>query len=306
MPFFSRFSVYFEEVVRQGSIRKAAERLNIAASAIDRQMLNAEDMLGTPLFERLPNGLRLTSSGELVIHVLRRWVDEHVTLRRQIEALKGARSGEVAIAVADGLASEFIPAAITHIHRSLPRIKFRVIVSVAETVASLVRSGDCDIGLTFDPVSFAGLSTEGAAVSRLGVLTPPGHPLVRPGGVRLSDCISYPVVTPDQTTALWRLLDLVASERKAPLDIVFTSNNVALLCEMVSQGIGIGLMRDLDALAHIRSGRFAFTPLLDPGLVAQKLSLIVARGRRLSPANDLFIQYLKSLVDALDVSEVAA
>ena len=301
MPFFSRFSGYFEEVVRQGSIRKASERLNIAASAIDRQMLNAEEMLGTPLFDRLPNGLRLTSSGELVIHCLRRWSDEHIKLRRQIEALKGARIGEVTIAVADGLAAEFIPTAITRIRHSLPRVTFRVIVAVAETVAAMVRSGECDIGLTFDPVSFAGLSTEYSTASRLGILTPPGHPLASHQGVRLSDCVAYPIVAPDQTTALWRLIDLVTSERRAPLDIVFTSNNVTMLCEMVFQGIGIGLMRDLDAMVHIRSGRLAFTPLLQLGLATQKLSILVARGRRLPVATDLFIQHLKSLMRDMDL-----
>ena len=331
MPFFSRFSAYFQEVVRQGSIRKAADRLNIAASAIDRQMLNAEEILGTPLFDRLPNGLRLTSSGELVIHCLRRWSDEHGKLQRQIEALKGARVGEVAIAVADGLAPEFMPTAIKRIQRSLPRMTFRVIVAVAETVAAMVRSGECEIGLTFDPVSFAGLSTEYSTASRLGILTPPGHPLASQAGVsqagasqagasqagasqagasqagasqagvRLSDCVAYPIVAPDQTTALWRLIDRVTSERRAPLDIVFTSNNVAMLCEMVSQGIGIGLMRDLDAMAHIRSGRLAFTPLIHPDLAAQKLSILVARGRRLPAATDLFIQHLKSLMHEMDV-----
>ena len=70
---------------------------------------------------------------------------------------------------------------------------------------------------------------------------------------------------------------------------------------MVSQGIGIGLMRDLDAMVQIRSGRLAFTPLLHFGLATQKLSILVARGRRLPAATDLFIQHLKSLMREMDI-----
>ena len=62
---FSRFTVYFDEVVRAGSIRRASERLNISPSAIDRHILLMEENLGVQLFERMPQGLRLTAAGEV-------------------------------------------------------------------------------------------------------------------------------------------------------------------------------------------------------------------------------------------------
>ncbi|MGO4833045.1 LysR family transcriptional regulator, partial [Rhizobiaceae sp. 2RAB30] len=46
MPVFSRFARYVEEVAKRGSIRSAAEWLNIAPSAIDRQILLAEEEFG--------------------------------------------------------------------------------------------------------------------------------------------------------------------------------------------------------------------------------------------------------------------
>ena len=55
---------YFAAVARAGSIRKASEELHVASSAVSRQMQKLEEELGTPLFERLPNGLRLTQAGE--------------------------------------------------------------------------------------------------------------------------------------------------------------------------------------------------------------------------------------------------
>jgi hypothetical protein len=56
---------YFEAVRRWGSIREAARRLDVAASAVNRQILKFETDFGLPLFKRLPEGMRLTPAGEI-------------------------------------------------------------------------------------------------------------------------------------------------------------------------------------------------------------------------------------------------
>ena len=62
---------YFDMVRRCQSIREAARRLNVASSAVNRQILKLEGEIGSPLFERLPAGLRLTAAGEVFArHVL--------------------------------------------------------------------------------------------------------------------------------------------------------------------------------------------------------------------------------------------
>ena len=67
----SRKLLYINEIVRCGSIRKAAARLNVASSAVNRQILAFEEELGAPIFERLPKGLRLTAAGELCVEHIR-------------------------------------------------------------------------------------------------------------------------------------------------------------------------------------------------------------------------------------------
>ena len=66
-----RFLSYVDEVARVGSIRQAADRLHIAPSAVNRRILDIEEELGTPLFERLPRGVRLTAAGELFVAYIR-------------------------------------------------------------------------------------------------------------------------------------------------------------------------------------------------------------------------------------------
>jgi DNA-binding transcriptional LysR family regulator len=50
----SRMLRYLDEVARAGSIRQASLRLNVAASAINRQIMMLEAEMGGQIFERLP------------------------------------------------------------------------------------------------------------------------------------------------------------------------------------------------------------------------------------------------------------
>ena len=115
MPAFSRFIRYFLAVGELGSIRKAADVLNVSASAIDRQILNVEADIGMSLFERLPSGLRLTAAGEIMMASGKRWRKEQAGVRAQMEDLRGLKRGHVDIAVIDALAKGFLPATIQHI-----------------------------------------------------------------------------------------------------------------------------------------------------------------------------------------------
>ena len=58
-----RFLRYIDAVARSGSIRKAAEQLNVVSSAVNRRILDIEEQIGTPLFERRARGVRLTAAG---------------------------------------------------------------------------------------------------------------------------------------------------------------------------------------------------------------------------------------------------
>src|ERR1700710_342635 len=107
-----RFLKYIDEVARVCSIRAAAERLHVAPSAVNRRLLDIEQELGTPIFERLPRGMRLTAAGELFIHYVRDRAAALEQVRSKIEELKGLHRGTIKVAVSQALAPSFLPRAI--------------------------------------------------------------------------------------------------------------------------------------------------------------------------------------------------
>ena len=111
---------YVDEVARTGSIRKAADQLNVTASAVNRRIMDLEEELGAPLFERRPRGVRLTAAGEVFVNYLRQQDGDVERMKSQIEDLKGMRRGTVRIACSQALALDFLPREIGEFRKRHP------------------------------------------------------------------------------------------------------------------------------------------------------------------------------------------
>src|SRR5215471_954809 len=111
---------YVDEVARSGSIRKAAEHLNVTSSAVNRRIMDLEEELGAPLFERMARGVRLTAAGEVFVHYLREHNGNVERMKSQIEDLKGFRRGTVRIACSQALALDFLPREIAAYRAKFP------------------------------------------------------------------------------------------------------------------------------------------------------------------------------------------
>ena len=157
MHAFSPLLRYFEEVAVQGSVRRAAERLHIAPSAVTRQVKAFEELLGVPLFERLPRGVRLTSAGELMLASVRRLQREFDAALSQVDALKGLRRGKVRIGVLQTLSERSIPALIGEVRKAYPGISFTVHAGNSGDIAARIAEGELDIGLCWTPAPTAPL-----------------------------------------------------------------------------------------------------------------------------------------------------
>ena len=105
---FSRFSEYFMAVARTGSLRKAAEQLFISVSAVHRQIILAEEELGVALFERLPQGLKLTLAGELLYADLLKWQKEYQLTRIRFDEIQGLSRGNIEMGFISALNDGFV------------------------------------------------------------------------------------------------------------------------------------------------------------------------------------------------------
>jgi DNA-binding transcriptional LysR family regulator len=293
---FSRFTLYFDEVVRSGSIRRASERLNISPSAIDRHILLMEETLGVQLFERMPQGLRLTAAGEVLITHVRRWRRELRHARAQIDDLRGLRRGEVTIALVEGV-SEFLASALVEFRTQYPGIDHSVQVTGAQGVVDLILEGRAELGLTFNPPTVQTVRVERTIVYQLGAVVPPGHPLAGRAEVSFPECVDHGLVIPDESISLRAVLDTMwARTIGGRVRGAITANGIGLLKVLVRRGAGVGMLTPIDIGGELEAGELVFVPLAETNVPLSVLSLITAGGRTLSVPASLLVQHIAQMM----------
>jgi len=279
MPAFSRFLRYFMTVGRLGSIRRAADELNVSASAIARQILNVEAEVGAPLFERLPSGLRLTAAGEIMMAAGGRWQKNMADVRAQIDALRGLKRGHVEMAIIDALAKGVIPAAIHAIQTRYPGITIGVRVLENEKVRRAVSNGEVDFGILLEPHSYRDLTVRAFVEVVLGFVTPAGHPLATRSEARFSAAIGSPLIVPAEPLAVSQQIAVLEGATGLQLERKASSDNIQMITSLVRQGVGVGVLTSIDVMTEVQQGVLAFTRISDPLLRPMTLALCTAAAR---------------------------
>ncbi len=293
-----RFLHYVDTVTRVGSIRKAAERLNIASSALNRRILDIEQELGVSLFERGSQGVRLSAAGELFIGYIRRTSKDLARVRSDIHGLSSLRHGIVRVAAIEAVAHSFLTEELVSFRKQHPHMNYTVSVAGADQVVASVIAGESDIGITFNQAPNRQFRAVSKAHQRLYALMACNHPLADRKSLRLTDCMSYPLAIPVQMLGGRRLLDDAMVESGLMLNPVLEADNFEVMKQFISVTGGIALEIEIGAAADVAAGRLAMVPL-----IGRHLGGLLTLGVRLSgglPAGAaLFCEKLALRFDAL-------
>ncbi|OCI93975.1 transcriptional regulator [Rhizobium sp. AC27/96] len=296
---FSRFAHYLDEIANRGSIRKAAEKLNVSASAINKQLIGAEEEFGVPLFERLPRGMRLTSAGELLVNGYREWNKDLSRIKSEIEELKGLRRGEVKIAASQETAPDFLPAVIARFMKDHPRIRNSVTVVESDRVRQLVREGGADFGLTFSPLPLPGVIVTRSTDFQLVAILPSAAGAEQPDRISMDEFFKRPTIVPDASSHLRDVVDIAAARINTRFQPVLTTNSLALMRSMVREGCGFGVTAIASGTPLEHEGGLHYARIDDAGLPPMVLSLIVDPRRSFSMTSIIARRYFEEYLDEI-------
>ena len=296
---------YLEEVARAGSIRQAAERLNVAASAVNRQILKLEDEFGVQLFERLPRGLRLTPAGDLAVRHARSTLHDFERLRGEISELKGVKSGVVRIACLDSLLPHLLPEVITAFNRRHPAVTFLVEGGTHGRIVHLVADGDVDFGVTFNLERHPDLILSADIAMPIMAMMAPGHPLAERSQVTVEECAAYPMLLQQDTQPIRSQIDtelLIRHKLRRPL---VSCNNMALLKQLVLNGVGIAFYTPIGFLRELETGSVRAVPVASASMSKLRVGLLLHRRRRPGPASAALAEALGVALKDLEKQSAA-
>lgn len=300
---FSRFALYFAEVARCGSLRKAAEKLHVSASAINRQILQAEEGLGILLFERLPEGMRMTTAGELLYSDVIRWQRDFYILQQRFDEIQGLRRGQVSAGIVQALTEGCLCEEIADIAHGQAWLNLELVVESSTTITRMVREAEIDFGLILDPESTNGIEIIAFAELEMGIALPHGHPLSQQAFITLSELREERHIIPGQGLVVHERARALYNKAGQAPETAITCNDIRLIKSLVSRGAGICILSWLDVMEDVRQERLSFVPLKNQVLRPLTLGLCIARSRQVSRAAQHIIQRLSGIIENMSQSQ---
>jgi DNA-binding transcriptional LysR family regulator len=289
---------YIDEVARQGSIRQAARVLDVSPSAVNRFVLAIEEDLGVPIFERLPKGLQLTTPGEMLLAHIRDTLRAHERMRAQVRGLSGLAQGEVTVATMATLAAGRLADLVAGFRDAYPQVSLRVLIGTRPELIETVISGRAELVLGYNLPQDARLHRAAEFQVKLGAVVARDHPLATRRSVRLSDCLTYPLVSADASLSLREAVEnlMPAHGRFIP---AIETNSTELMKHMVRRQPHITFLNRLDVEQEIQDGDLVFLPLEGPA-GRQKLVLCHRARGALSPAASRFLSMAHRMFEGAD------
>lgn len=298
----------FVAVASAGSISRAAENRHIAQPALSTHIRQIEEQLGTPLFDRHPRGVTLTSAGErFLIHavdILRRVDAAYDDVRDAVDE----PAGRVAIGLPQSVAKFLTVPMVKEVVQRWPKIQLQMIELSSGYIPDNLVKGHIDIGLTFGTENDARIQFRHLMDEELVFVTSPAQlDKVLPAGAPRRDTISlgelkpFSIILPTEAHSLRRRINEYLAQEKVRLNVVAEVNTIPQLVELASAGVGSTILSHASVRDDVSAGRIMTLGISSP-LMTRPVYLCRSSTAQLSIATskvqDLLRDTIRALVDS--------
>ncbi len=130
-----------------GSLRAAAQAMNVTQPALTKTLKLLEEEFGAPLVLRTPKGVRLTPAGTLVAARASTVVREIERAREDVAWQMRHAASHVAVCVSPAAAITVLPGALARLRARWPQVRVQVIDAVYPRGLTMLRAGEVDLAI---------------------------------------------------------------------------------------------------------------------------------------------------------------
>ena len=287
---------YFYETVTVGSIRGAAEQLDIEPSVVTRQIQQLESELECKLLERRGRNVVPTEAAALVLdHCRERWASEE-TLLAKLNELKGLQRGEIRVVAGEGFIEELSRTLSYDFCRKYPKINVILEQVSSYEVVRMVRQDEAHIGIAFCAPRDNAIRVLKSRCLPVGLVAWPGHPLAsKKTPLVLKDVLPYPVALMQERFGVRKLLKAAEYADKIEFSPTLTSNSLSTLKRHVKARLGVTFMSKRAVTDDVDARELISLPIDNAVLESAEVQLIVRADRAASAA----LLHLQKLLGAM-------
>ncbi len=287
----------FVEVVRAGSISRAAERLYVTQPALTARIQALEAALGARLFVRSRTGTRLTDAGRTLLPYAERGLIALQRGRELVAEVAEGEAGRLTIGAAPAVSTYVLPAMLRQFQARHPAVQLSVRSGHSEEVLEMVLREEVEIGL-MRPIRHADIESTPLYEDELVLVVHRGHDFASSGvsGVRMEAMATEHLILFDRTSSYHELTSSILREAGIRPRGLIEVDNIDAAKRMLEEGLGVALLPRTAVRSEIAEGRLREVPISDMTPVRRRI-VVVRRGDAGTPSTVVaaFLETLQQL-----------
>ncbi|GGX89092.1 LysR family transcriptional regulator [Litchfieldella qijiaojingensis] len=278
-------------IVDAGSITQGAIRANLALASASERLRRIEADVGVQLLERHHRGVATTEAGEALVHHARLILRQQARLLGELQDFTLGTRGTIHVYANTAALTEFLP------HKLAPWLARHPLLNVdlkERTSMEIVRTisvGLAEAGVVSDAVDAPGLKLQPVATDHLMLIVPTKNRLAQTRTVSFANVMDEPFVGLEPGSALQDHINDHARIAGHALAFRVRMKTFEGLCEMVSCGVGVGIVPQGVAKRYRR--RYSYQVVaLEESWARRRLCLCFRSWSELSPAIQSLLSHL--------------
>jgi LysR family cyn operon transcriptional activator len=280
---------YFLAVAGTQHMTRASEQLHVTQSTLSHQIRQMEQALGTPLFDRIGRGIRLTEAGEMFRGFAQRALTELESGVNALAELDSVLRGQLRVGVIHTINSSLVPPVISRFVAEHSGVMVTVDEMSGIDIEEGIVSGLLDLGIGFAPATSADIVAERLFDEKIVLIAPRDAASSGRGTMRASELAGVKLALMSPRFMTRRLID-AAYGQYIEGNVTLEMNSIESLLATVRCG-GVSTILNERALLH--EGDLVKIAITHPGTV-RTAALLWHRERYRSAAARRFAEMFRA------------
>jgi LysR family transcriptional regulator, nitrogen assimilation regulatory protein len=256
---------YFQKVVEEGSISRAAAFLNVAQPALGLQIKHLEEELQVPLLVRHAKGVTPTDAGRLLYERARRIGEVVTTTKAEISALGKRRQEIIRLGLTPNVVALIGEDLLRRVGNELPGRKFVLCEEISITLVEMLERNEIDLALAYRVARRPEFVRTQVFEEELYFITT-SVAAQKQGSITLLEALEHDLVMTAERSTVYHLVHKAARRAALKVNVPYLAQTTPAMLHLIRKGIASGIMPIGTALDEIRRGAVVAKRINSPAI----------------------------------------
>lgn len=280
---------YFVCLYEEGSVTRAARRLNIVQPALSMQIAKLEEEIGQQLFVRSPQGMQPTSEGRRMYRLFLPVLGDFSRAREQVMQSGAELSGQVRVGMIATIAQGVLVDALLEFSALHPQVELSLTDGFSGALTDAVSVGQLDAAVINKPRRSLALNSDPIVEEDVLLVKGPLHGAL-PQEVNFAELVNLRLVLPTRQHGLRGIIESFAQAQDVSLTPAVEIDSISAILKLVRESDFCTLLPRVAVRRQLDAGLTGHA-VQSPRLMRQIVCVTHPR-RPPSPAASAFIATL--------------